>query len=293
MRFDLVDLRLFLRVAETSSITHGAAKANMSLPAASERLRGMELELGAALLERGRRGVKLTPAGRALVHHAQLVLQQMEHLRSELAEYSGGTKGHIRLLANTSALSEFLPEALKAFLANNPGIDVDIEEQPSYDIIRLIAEGFADVGIVADIVEFGGLETFPFAVDRLVVVMPHKHKLAGVRRLVFRDLLDHEFVGLAASNALQQHLGQHAVQAGRPLKLRVRLGSFDAVCRMVENGVGLAVIPETAARRCRQTMAIRIARLSDPWSLRHLNVCVRRLSELPDYAQRLVRHLTP
>jgi len=293
MRFDLVDLRLFLRVAETSSITHGAAKANMSLPAASERLRGMELELGAALLERGRRGVKLTAAGRVLVHHAQLVLQQIEHMRSELSEFSGGTKGHIRLMANTSALSEFLPEALKAFLANNPGIDIDVEEQSSYDIIRLIAEGFADVGIVADIVDFGGLETFPFAIDRLVVVMPRKHKLSGARRLSFRVLLEHEFVGLAATNALQQHLGQHAVQAGRPLKLRVRLGSFDAVCRMVENGVGLAVIPETAARRCRQTMAIRIARLSDPWSLRHLNVCVRSLSELPDYAQRLVHHLTP
>ena len=293
MRFDLVDLRLFLRVAETSSITHGAAKANMSLPAASERLRGMELELGAALLERGRRGVKLTAAGRVLVHHAQLVLQQIEHMRSELSEFSGGTKGHIRLMANTSALSEFLPEALKAFLANNPGIDIDVEEQSSYDIIRLIAEGFADIGIVADIVDFGGLETFPFAIDRLVVVMPRKHKLSGARRLSFRVLLEHEFVGLAATNALQQHLGQHAVQAGRPLKLRVRLGSFDAVCRMVENGVGLAVIPETAARRCRQTMAIRIARLSDPWSLRHLNVCVRSLSELPDYAQRLVHHLTP
>jgi DNA-binding transcriptional LysR family regulator len=293
MRFDLVDLRLFLRVAETSSITHGAAKANMSLPAGSERLRGMEVELGAALLERGRRGVKLTAAGRVLVHHAQLVLQQIEHMRSELSEYSGGTKGHIRLMANTSALSEFLPEALKAFLANNAGIDIDVEEQSSYDIIRLIAEGFADVGIVADIVDFGGLETFPFAIDRLVVVMPRKHKLAGARRLSFRDLLDHEFVGVAATNALQQHLGQHAVQAGRPLKLRVRLGSFDAVCRMVENGVGLAVIPETAARRCRQTMAIRIARLSDPWSLRHLNVCVRSLPELPDYAQRLVHHLTP
>lgn len=293
MRFDLVDLRLFLRVAETSSITHGAAKANMSLPAASERLRGMEQEVGAVLLERGRRGVKLTPAGRTLVHHAQLVLQQIEHMRSELSEYAGGTKGHIRLVANTSALSEFLPEALKAFLTNNPGIDIDIEEQPSYDIIRLVAEGFADIGIVADIVDFGGLETFPFAIDRLVVVMPRKHDAGGARRLSFRDLLDHEFVGLAATNALQQHLGQHAVQAGRPLKLRVRLGSFDAVCRMVENGVGLAVIPETAARRCRQTMAIRIARLSDPWSLRHLKVCVRRLPELPDFAQRVVRHLAP
>lgn len=293
MRFDLVDLRLILRVAEAASITHGATKANMALATASERIRGMELELGAPLLDRSRRGVTLTEAGRTLVHHAQLVLQQIEHMQAELSEFAGGAKGHIRLIANTSALSEFLPETLRAFLAEHRGIDVDIEEQPSHDIIRLVAQGFADIGVVADIIDFGGLEVFPFAVDRLVCVVPRRHALAGARRVAFRDLLGHEFVGLGAMNALQQHLGQHAIQAGRPLKLRVRLGSFDAVCRMVENGVGVAVIPETAAQRCRKTMSIRTVRLTDGWALRHLHVCVREFASLPVYVQRLVRHLAP
>lgn len=291
MRFDLVDLRLFLRVAEAGSITHGAARANMALASASERIRGMELELGAPLLQRSRRGVALTEAGRTLAHHAQLVMQQIEHMQAELSEFTGGTKGFIRLVANASALSEFLPEALRAFLAENRGIDIDIEEKPSHDIIRLVAQGFADIGIVADIVDFGELETFPFAVDRLVLVVPRRHPLIGVRRVAFRDLLDYEFVGMGAGNALQQHLGQRAVQLGRPLKLRVRLGSFDAVCRMVENGVGLAVIPETAAQRCRRTMSIHMVRLSDPWALRHLHVCVRQFSALPAYARLLVRRL--
>jgi DNA-binding transcriptional LysR family regulator len=196
MRFDVVDLRLFLRVAETASITRGAAKANMALASASERLRGMEEQLGAALLERGRRGVTLTEAGRALVHHAQLVLQQMENMHAELSEFAGRAKGHIRLLANTSALSEFLPEALNAFLTDNTGIDADIEEKPSYDIVRLIAEGFADIGIVADIVDFGGLETFPFALDQLVLVVPRRHPLARARRIWFRELLMSHSSGL-------------------------------------------------------------------------------------------------
>jgi DNA-binding transcriptional LysR family regulator len=263
MRFDLVDLRLFLHVAEAASITHGAAKANMALASASERIRGMEQALGVKLLERGRRGVSLTPAGRALIHHAQLVLQQIGHMRSELSRYAGGLRGGVRLLANTSALTEFLPEALATFLAGHPGIDVDLEEKPSYDIVRSVAEGFADIGIVADIVDFGGLETFPFATDRLVLVMPREHPLAGRRRLRFRDLLGHDFVGMATTNALQQHLGERAAQAGQPLRLRVRLGSFEAICRMVENGIGLAVIPETVARRSRRSTAIRVARLAD------------------------------
>jgi DNA-binding transcriptional LysR family regulator len=290
-RFDLVDLRLFLHVAEAASITHGASKANMALASASERIRGLEEALGVVLLDRGRRGVKLTPAGRALLHHAQIVLQQIGHMSGELAKYAAGLKGHVRLLSNTSALSEVLPEVLNVFLAENPHIDIDVEERLSHDIVRAVAEGFADIGIVADIVDFGGLETFPFATDRLVLVMPRRHPFAVRRSLSFRELLDQDFVGLGTTSALQQHLAHHAIQAGRPLKLRVRLNSFDAICRMVENRIGLAIIPETAALRCRQAMAIRIAKLADAWSLRHLTICTRHLNELPVQARQLVQHL--
>jgi DNA-binding transcriptional LysR family regulator len=212
-------------------------------------------------------------------------------MKGELSEYAGGTKGRVRMQANASALSEFLPEALRAFLADHPGIDIDVEENSSYDIVRSVAEGFVEVGIVADIVEFGDLEAYPFAKDRLVVVMSRDHPLAGQRCLSFRSLLDREFVGLAATNALQQHLGQRALQAGKPLKLRVRLGSFDAACRMVGNSIGLAIIPETAARRCRRTVAIRISRLADPWALRQLHICVRRSSELLPPARLLLERL--
>lgn len=291
MRFDLVDLQLFLHVAEAASITHGAEKSSMALASASERIRKMEALAGAPLLERGRRGVILTAAGRTLVHHARLVLQQIDHMKGELSEYAGGTKGRVRMQANASALSEFLPAALKAFLADHPGIDVDVEENSSYEIVRAVAEGFVEIGIVADIVDFGDLETYPFATDQLVLVTPRDHPLVNQRRVSFRSLLDHEFVGLAATNALQQHLGQRAIQAGKPLKLRVRLGSFDAACRMVGNGIGLAIIPETAARRCRRTAAIRISKLADPWALRQLHVCVRRSSELPPPARLLREHL--
>jgi DNA-binding transcriptional LysR family regulator len=291
MRFDLVDLQLFLHVAEAASITRGAGMSNLALASASERIRKMEELAGVALLERERRGVVLTSAGRALVHHARLVLQQVEQMKGELSEYAGGTKGRIRMQANASALSEFLPETIGAFLADHPGIDIDLEENSSYDIVRSVAEGFVEIGIVADIVDFGELEAYPFAVDRLVLATQHNHPIADRRGLSFHSLLDQEFVGLTATNALQQHLGQRALQAGKPLKLRVRLGSFDATCRMVASGIGMAIIPETAARRCRQTATIRISRLTDPWALRRLHVCVRRSSELPPPVRLLLQHL--
>ena len=117
MRFDLVDLRLFLMVVEAASITHGAARAGMALASASERIRLMEDSLGAPLLERNRRGVRATPAGLALVHHAQLVIQQLERMRAELSEYAAGLRGRVRLFANTTATAEFLPAALGPFLS--------------------------------------------------------------------------------------------------------------------------------------------------------------------------------
>ena len=291
MRFDLTDLRLFLHVVEAASITHGASRANLALASASARIRGMEESLGVALLERERRGVRPTPAGRALLHHARVVLQQLERMRGELGSYAHGLKGHVRLLANTAALTEFLPEALAAFLASHPNIDVDLEERLSYQIVRAVAEGLADAGIVADTVDLADLETFPFQVDRLVLVVPRGHDLAARRQIAFRDVLDQDFVGLSQRSALQAYLGEHAARAGRPLKLRVRLGSFDAICRMVEQGVGLGVIPEAAAKRCRNAMAIRAIRLTDSWALRHLTICVRRFDALPAHARQLVEHL--
>src|SRR5215467_11877869 len=150
MRFDLVDLRLFLFVVEATNITHGAAQAGMALASASERIRLMEESLGAPLLERHRRGVRSTPAGAALAHHAQLVIQQLERMRGELSEYAEGLRGRVRLFANTTAIAEFLPASLAAFLLQHPQIDIDLEEHSSRDIVRAVAGDLAEIGVVGE-----------------------------------------------------------------------------------------------------------------------------------------------
>jgi molybdate transport repressor ModE-like protein len=293
LRFDLTDLRLFLHVAEAASITHGANRSNMALASASERIRAMEDALGAPLLERRRRGVQLTPAGVALLQHARIITQQLERMRGELTEYAKGLRGHVRLLSNTAATAEFLPAALGGFLLAHANIDVDLEERPSGEIVRAVAAGLADVGIVADAVDPAAeLETFPFAIDRLVLVAPRRHALGRQRQIAFRATLEHDYVGLVAGSALQEHLDDQAARSGHRLKLRVRLTGFDAICRLVETGIGLAAVPEAAARRCSRTMSIRVIPLTDPWALRHLTICVRRLASLPSHAQRLVEHLS-
>jgi len=292
MRFDLVDMQLFLRVAEASSITHGAAQAGMALASASERIGAMEAALGTPLLERRRRGVELTPAGTALLHHARVVTEQLERMRGDLSAYAKGLRGRVRLLSNTAATVEILPRTLGRFLARHPNIDIELEERPSGAIVRAIARGAAEIGVVADAVDPAAeLETFPFAEDRLVVVAPDKHPLARRRSIGFRETLAEDYVGLGGGSALQQHINDNAARLGRRLKLRVRLPGFEAVCRVVESGIGLAIVPATAARRYKQSMAIRIVPLTDAWARRHLQVCAQSFRALPAHAQWLVEHL--
>jgi DNA-binding transcriptional LysR family regulator len=291
MQFDLTDLSLFRHVVEAGSITHGAERAHLALAAASTRIRNMEKSLGAPLLLRNRQGVVPTPAGRTLLQHARAMLAQAERLREDLGTYTGGLAGQIRILSNTNALTEFLPEALSAFLAEHPQVSIDLEERLSDEIVGLVAEGVGDLGIVAGTVDTGRLETYPFRSDRFVLVAPKGHALASSPSVAFAEVLEHDFVGLDRASALQRFLASKAARIGRPLRLRVQLRSFDAVCRMVEAGVGLGIVPETTARRTARAMAIAAVDLEDAWAARDLTLCIRSLGDLPSSARQLVEHL--
>src|SRR5499433_2817427 len=291
MRFDLADLSLFRHVVEAGSITHGAERAHLALAAASTRIRNMEEALGAPLLVRRRQGVSPTPAGRTLLQHARAILRQAERLREDLSACAGGLAGEVKVLSNTNALTEFLPESLSSFLAAHPHVSVDLQERLSDEIVGLIAEGMADIGIVAGTVDVSALETYPFRKDRFVLVVARDHPLARRAKISFAQVLDHDFVGLDRSSALQRFLAEKAAPIGRPLRLRVQLRSFDAVCRLVECKVGIGIVPESTARRVAKTMAIKAVALADPWALRDLTICVKSHEELPIYARQLVEHL--
>jgi DNA-binding transcriptional LysR family regulator len=291
MRFDLVDLRLFCEVVDAGSITAGAERCALALAAASTRIRAMEQSLGAPLLTRSRQGVAPTPAGRTLLKHARAMLDQGARLREDLGAYAGGASGEVRLLANTNALTEFLPEALSLFLADHPHVSVDLEERLSDEIVGLVAEGVADVGIVAGTVDVGALATYPFRSDRFVVVTAKDHPLTAQARVSFAQVLDYDLVGLDRAASLQRFLAGKAAREGRSLRLRVQLRSFDAVCRMVECGVGVGVVPQTTAARAARTMALCVVELTDDWALRELTIVVRAAEELRPYARELVDSL--
>ncbi|VBW17881.1 LysR family transcriptional regulator [Burkholderia pseudomallei] len=291
MRFDLTDLRLFLHVCEAGSITGGAERAHMTLQSASERIRGMEEELGVPLLQRAKRGTRATEAGRALEHHARVVLQQIDHMRGELQQFGAGLRGHIRLLSNTAALSEYLPDALAEYLPRHPKLSVSVEERSSQEIVHAIRGKTADFGIVADSVGLDGLEQMPFREDWLIAVAAVDHSLAARERVAFAELVDADFIGMTDGSALQVHLADQAKALGKRIDYRVQLKSFDAICRLIERGVGIGIVSRHAALRAQQTMQIRLIELTDPWAHRRLTICGRSFDELPKYTREFIAFL--
>jgi DNA-binding transcriptional LysR family regulator len=291
MHFDLVDLKLFVAVAEARSITHGASRLHLALASASERIKGLEAAVGVALLVRDRRGVTPTAAGESLLDHARLVLRQVEAMRGDLLGFARGLHASVRILANTSGLSEHLPKVLAGFLAEHPAISIDVEERESVDIAQLIASGAADIGVAVEEMLPPTVERYPFCDDHLVLVARRGDALARHRRVAFADVLGRDFVGLSGTSALHDHVVKQALHLGARLRFRARMRSFDAVCELVAAGAGIAVIPEAAARRCSRTIAIQPIRLREPWAHRKLVVCTHDTRSLSKPAQRLFDHL--
>lgn len=291
MNFSLTDLRLFLCVVEEGNITRAASRQHLSLAAASSRIKAIEGQAGLSLLLRQARGVSATPAGEAFAHHARQLLQQVATLRSDLHEYGGGLKGHVRIFANTTAVTDFLPQILADFLTAHPEVNIDLQERANQEIARSVAEGRTDIGIVAGQVDSSGLQSLHFSTDRLILVTPRNHALAQRKQVSFAELLEEDFIGMHEGSTIQQFLARVVDDLGKRLKLRIQLRGFDAMCRMIEVGVGVGILPESAARRHSASMAISLVDLSDAWAVRERYVLVRDLERLPNYARALVNDI--
>jgi DNA-binding transcriptional LysR family regulator len=292
MHFDLTDLRLYLNILDTGNITAGAARSHLSLAAASARIRAMEASLGVEFLQRNRRGVSPTPAGNALARHARVLLQQAERLQQELAEYAQGVKGQVRLLCNTTAITEYLPELLADFLHSHPNLDIDLQELPSTRITHALRQGAADIGIVSDAVDTDGLQTRAFRDDPLVLIMPREHPLAQATSVSFTDTLHHDYVSLNANSALAVYLEEQALHAGLRMQIRIRADGFDGVMRMVARGAGLAIVPLASVERGSGGLPFKSLALQEPWGQRKLLLCARDFTALPGYAKALLHALT-
>ncbi len=292
MHFDLIDLRLYLNVVQAGNITAGASLSHLSLAAASARIRAMEASLGVECLQRSRRGVSPTPAGQALAQHARLLLLHVERLKVEMAEYAQGFKGQVRLLCNTAALTEYLPELLADFVRLHPAISVDQQELTSLRITHALRQNAADIGVISNAVDTRDLQTRAFRDDPLVLVMPPNHPLSALDAPTFNDTLSHDYVGLSANSALAVYLEEQALRSGVRMNVRIRAEGVDGVLRMVARGAGLGIVPKAAIARWQAEPSFTVVNLSEPWADRTLLLCARSFEQLPPYARALLDALS-
>jgi len=297
MRFDLTTLNLVLAIAETRSITRGAAREHLALAAASKRLSDLETRLGVALFDRRARGVDLTEAGRALVRHIRSLNASLHALESEVVEFSRGIKGHLRIAANASAIAECLPADLAAFSQAHPGIRISLEDLTSAEVQAAVAEGRADVGIFVPPQHESRLSCRPYREGELAVLVPQGHVLARradpAQGVPFDALLDFDIVGLHLGAAVHEQMRERAQALGRTLNVRVQVRGFDAIAQLVEAGLGVAVLPAVVAQRFARIFAVTPLALAEHWARRPYLLAVRTQEVLPAVVQRFVEALCP
>jgi DNA-binding transcriptional LysR family regulator len=291
MRYDLVSLKLFVAVAECANLTRAAEREHLAVSAISKRIAELEALAGTPLLHRYPRGVGLTPAGQSLLRHARQMLQLVDRMDAELAEFAGGIKGHVRLHAVASALNQFLPEEIESFLTRYPGVRISLEERTGKGVVLAVADGSADLGVVSHQTPLQGLASFPYHTDRLMIGVPIGHPLARRKSIRFADALDYSFVGPHAESSLAALMAGGARACGKPLDQRVQASSFDAMCRLVETRLGITMLPAGVLAPHEAAGRIRAIKLNEDWALRKMVVVVRDTEQLSALTRSLIEHM--
>ena len=291
-QIDLATLDLFVLVCESGSIAQAALQGGLAASAVSKRIAELESLARTALLQRHARGARPTPAGELLLRHAQAILLDVEHLRDDLEEYAQGVRGRVRLSANASAVEQFLPEDIAAFMQQHADIRIDLRQATSRKVAQAVRDRIADLGVCSPSDEASGLESLPYRRERMVLVMPADHPLARYGELAYEQTLDHPQVGLRDSSIVQETLSHEARAVRRMLRQRIEVDSLSAMCSMIECGLGVGVMPEGAYRRLGAAHHLRATPLTDPWAERSLNLYAVRFADLPSPARRFVAALS-
>lgn len=291
VRFDLIDLKLFVAVARAGSLSRGAASLPLALSAASSRLRLLEHRLGFSLFERHASGVRLNPAGEQLLEHAQRVLRAAQDAQAAMDQLLDGQRELLRLYANATANSTVLPAELGRFLAERPHVDISLNECPSREVIEAVRNGEADLGVIDTDYAPADLLTLPLNRYRLAVLLYPEHALATQASISLRELAEQALVGQPAHTALQGFLHKMAELAGVDLHVRARAPSFAAMARLVAGGAGVAVLPESTGRSFRDSLGLVLLPLNEEWAERGLQLCLRPWDGLSPTVRALAAHL--
>lgn len=273
MGFDLVTLRLVLAAAEERSFAGAALRENTSLSAVSRRIAEFEQRLGIFLFDRHDRGVNLTEAGTRFVDQLYELFDRLELIALDLEEIRGGVSGTVRISTPMTPVSGDLPAKIASFVDRHPGIDIQIVEETSTAALHGMATGTLDLILIPAASVPPGYTAIPWLDDELVVILPKDHPLLGKDKLKLKDLADEPFVTMGRESSLFSFYRQHMGAAGFRVKERAHATSFESVREMVSVGLGVAIVPATAATPYTDIMNLEVRRLDEAWAKRSHILC--------------------
>lgn len=291
MNLDPVSLQLFIRTIEEGTIARAAEKEHIAAAAISKRISDLEAALKSVLIVRTNRGVVPTSAGLALITMARRVLHDLNEISVQISEYSSGVRGLVRVCANISAITQFLPQDIKSFHNLYPDVQIHLEEQISPTILKSVQDNAADIGIFSSSYAYERVKTLSYKQDRLLLIVPVGHPLATKDSCTLTDILTYNFIGLHSGSNINHIISSAASTLRRNVNMTVQVTGFDTLCLMVESGLGLGVMPERIAHRYAAIFDVVPLPIAEPWTMRHLDICVRSLDSLPTAARLFVDHL--
>jgi DNA-binding transcriptional LysR family regulator len=291
MKVDPKSLRLFLSVVSKGTLAAAAESEHIAAAALSKRISDLEESLGAELLLRNNKGIKPTPAGLALLDFSRRLLHELDSLPAHMADFTRGLKGHVRIFANISSITQFLPKQLSTFLEKNPLVQVHLEERVSTEVGRGVAENAADLGVLVTATPVPGIKYYNYAQDHLMLAVPADHPLASRKSVKYSQTLAYEFIGLHTGSQLNLQMMRAASDLGRTWICRMQVTSYDALCLMIEAGLGIGVLPGAIAISYAKALGIVPVALNETWASRVFSICCRPYDELSPATRLLLNHL--
>ncbi|MDJ0683863.1 MAG: LysR family transcriptional regulator [Alphaproteobacteria bacterium] len=291
LRIDLLSLRLFEDIITHGSMARAAEARHIAPSAVSRRMSDLELACGARLLTRHPRGMRPTHAGRTVARFAASILEQADHMASELSDQASGVEGHIRISATISAITQFLSDDISVFLRTHPKVRIDLREEVSRKVVDLVLSGRADLGVAADLGPHpasGRLNVREYRTDELTVIAPKGHPLHARSSCTFKETLAYDHIVMQAESSLHQLLNGKAVELGGAFREKLSAASFDSVRRLAAAGVGISILPRGSVAGFAQAEGFSLIPLSDLWARRRLMMVARDFDALTAAAKAFV-----
>ncbi|ARP88570.1 LysR family transcriptional regulator [Bordetella genomosp. 9] len=272
---DLSALQMLVAAVEERSLAKAGEREHLVTSAASKRISELERQVGTTLLVRHNRGVEPTPAGAALYHKAKAILTSVRTLQDMCEEFSPDGIPKIRLAANRSAIVQFLPADIRAFQAESPKSRLDLVEAYSGDIPRMVSNQEVDIGIYHAAGAAPGVMSYPYRTDRVVLVVPVGHPLSQAAGLHLDEARSYDFLGYFPRHSFEAFLELAGPTLTGPLNVKIQVANYEARCRMVREGLGIAVMPELIADTYLGLLGLVKVPLLDEWARRQFYVCAR------------------